>query len=100
MKNKDFQNGLIVGMISGGVVEVEDTTKLDNLETLIDNSGVLDSTEGSLSEKIEQLINMVKNNESPSEPSEPDILENYLKSSEGYVLKSNDGMYLIEKESE
>lgn len=56
MKSKDFQNGLILGMVSGGVVEVEDTTELDSLEDLIDQSGVLDSTEGSVEEKVEQLI--------------------------------------------
>ena len=56
MKNKDFQNGYILGVASGGVVEVVDTTEMDALESLIDNSGVLDSTEGSVSEKVEQLI--------------------------------------------
>jgi hypothetical protein len=65
MKNKDFQNGLIVGMVSGGVVEVIDTTEIDNLETLIDESGVLDSTEGTVSEKVEQLIDLVEENTLP-----------------------------------
>jgi hypothetical protein len=100
MNKKDFQNGFIAGAVSGGVVEVIDTTEIDALEDLIDNSGVLEDTEGSVSEKIERLINIVKNNENPSEPPEPDISENYLKSSEGYVLKSNDGMYLTPKEVE
>ena len=56
MKNIDFQNGFALGMASGGVVEVEDTTKIDNLENLIDNSGVLEDTEGTATEKVEELI--------------------------------------------
>jgi hypothetical protein len=56
MKNKDFQNGYILGVASGGVVEVVDTTEMDAIEDLIDNSGVLEDTEGSVSEKVEQLI--------------------------------------------
>lgn len=56
MSNKDYQNGFIAGAVSGGVVEVIDTTEIDNLETLIDESGVLEDTEGTVSEKVEQLI--------------------------------------------
>ena len=59
MSNKDFQNGFAIGLASGGVVEVVDTTEIDNLETLIDNSGVLDSTEGTATEKVEELIDRV-----------------------------------------
>ena len=66
MNNKDFQNGLIVGLAKGGVVEIEDTTKIDNLEALIDNSGVLDSTEGSVTEKVEELIGKAKSGGSAS----------------------------------
>lgn len=66
MNNKDFQNGLIVGLAKGGVVEIEDTTKIDNLEALIDNSGVLDSTEGTVTEKVEELIDKAKSGSSPS----------------------------------
>jgi hypothetical protein len=60
MINKDFQNGFIAGAVSGGVVEVEDTTKIDALEDLIDNSGVLEDTGGTATEKVEQLIDKVK----------------------------------------
>lgn len=56
MNKKDFQNGFIAGAVSGGVVEVIDTTEIDNLEEIIDNSGVLEDTEGSVTEKVEQLI--------------------------------------------
>lgn len=56
MSKTDFQNGFALGLASGGVVEVEDTTEIDNLENLIDESGVLDSTEGSVTDKVEQLI--------------------------------------------
>lgn len=51
-----FQNGFILGSSSGGVIGVIDTTEIDNLENLIDNSGTLDSTEGTTKGKIEQLI--------------------------------------------
>ena len=56
MSNKDFQNGFALGYASGGVVEVIDATEIDALEDLIDNSGVLEDTEGSVSEKVEELI--------------------------------------------
>ncbi len=59
MNNIDFQNGFALGRATGGVVEVEDTTKLDELETLIDESGVLEDTEGSVNEKVEGLIDKV-----------------------------------------
>ncbi len=54
--SKDFQNGFALGLASGGVVEVADTTEMDALENLIDESGVLDSTERTVSEKVGQLI--------------------------------------------
>lgn len=41
-------------------------SKIDSLENLIDESGVLDSTEGSVSEKVEQLIEKAKSGSSPS----------------------------------
>lgn len=66
MSNKDFQNGFALGYTSGGVVEVVDTTEIDNLETLIDESGVLDSTEGTATEKVEQLVEKLKNGGSAS----------------------------------
>jgi hypothetical protein len=66
MSNKDFQNGFALGLASGGVVEVIDTTEIDNLEDLIDNSGVLDSTEGTATEKVEQLIDKAKSGSSPT----------------------------------
>lgn len=65
MSNIDFQNGFAFGLASGGVVKVVDTTEIDNLETLIDNSGVLDSTEGGVSEKVEELIEKAKSGSSP-----------------------------------
>lgn len=60
MSKTDFQNGFALGIASGGVVEVEDTTTIDNLENLVDESGVLESTEGSVIEKVEQLIDKVE----------------------------------------
>ncbi len=56
MSKTDFQNGFALGFASGGVVEVEDTSRIDALEELIDQSGVLDSTERSVSEKLEELV--------------------------------------------
>ena len=60
MSNKDFQNGFAIGMASGGVVEVVDTTEIDALEDLIDQSGVLEDTDGTATEKVEQLIDKVE----------------------------------------
>lgn len=56
MSKTDFQNGFALGFASGGVVQVEDTTKMDALEAIIDESGVLDSTDTTATEKVEQLI--------------------------------------------
>lgn len=55
----DFQNGFALGMASGGVVEVVDPT----IETLIDNNGVLDSTEGTVEDKVEKLIDLAEKGE-------------------------------------
>ena len=66
MSNLDFQNGFALGMASGGVVEVADTTEIDALETLIDESGVLEDTEGTATEKVEELIDKAKSGSSPS----------------------------------
>jgi hypothetical protein len=66
MSKTDFENGFALGLVSGGVVEVADTTEIDNLENLIDESGVLDSTEGSVEDKVGQLIDKVKSGSSPS----------------------------------
>lgn len=60
MSKKAFQSGFALGLAAGGVVQVENTTKLDELETLIDESGVLDSTQGTATEKVEQLIDYAK----------------------------------------
>ena len=38
----------------------------EELENLIDQSGVLDSTEGSVTEKVEQLIDKAKSGSSPT----------------------------------
>jgi hypothetical protein len=54
--SKDFQNGFALGLASGGVVEIIDTTEMDALEDLIDNSGVLEDTEATVTEKVEELI--------------------------------------------
>lgn len=59
MSNKDFQNGFALGLSSGGVVEVIDTTEIDNLENLIDESGVFEDTEGTVTEKVGELIDKV-----------------------------------------
>lgn len=56
MSRNDFQNGFALGLVSGGVVEVADTTEIDALESLIDESRVLDSTEGTPTEKVGHLI--------------------------------------------
>lgn len=56
MSKLDFQNGYTLGLASGGVVKVEDTTKIDVLETLINESGVLEGTDGTVTEKVGQLI--------------------------------------------
>ena len=63
MSKTDFQNGFALGMASGGVVEVVDTTEIDALETLIDESGVLENTEGTATEKVEELIDKAEEEE-------------------------------------
>ena len=48
-------------------IEVEDyPSEIGNIETLIYNSGVFEDTEGTITEKIEELINKAKNGSSPS----------------------------------
>ncbi len=66
MSMKDFQNGVAFGLAMGGVVEVIDTTEIDNLKTLIDSSGVLEDIEGTATEKVEQLIDKAKSSGSAS----------------------------------
>ena len=41
-------------------------SEIDEIENLIDESGVLDSTEGTVTEKVEQLIDKAKSGSSPS----------------------------------
>lgn len=60
MSKIDFQNGFALGLASGGVVEVADTTEIDALENLIDESGVIENTEGTVNEKVEKLIDWLK----------------------------------------
>lgn len=60
MSKTDFQNGFALGMASGGVVEVVDTTEIDALDDLIDESGVLEDTEGTVTEKVEELIDKAR----------------------------------------
>jgi hypothetical protein len=96
--NKDFQNGFALGLASGGVVEVIDTTEIDNLETLIDNSGVLGENEYTLTQKVQNLIDLIK--EYQNENPDSTISEDILKSLEGYLLKDKDGLYLTPKESD
>ena len=90
MNSKDFQNGFIVGLTSGGVVEVVDTTEMDAIEDLIDNSGVLEDKNITLIEKVRLLLNAVKG----------DITKNFLKSSDGFTLTDTNGIYLMPKEDE
>ena len=52
----DIQNGFALGFASGGVVTVGDTGEIDAIEDLIDESGVLEDTEGTVTEKVEELI--------------------------------------------
>lgn len=48
-------------------IEVGDyPSEIDSLESLIDNSGVLEDTEGTVTEKIEELIDKAKSGSSPS----------------------------------
>lgn len=98
MSNKDYQNGFIAGAVSGGVVEVIDTTEIDNLEDLIRNSGLFEEGEYTLTEKIQRLIDMIK--EYQNNNPEISVPESILKSLEGYLLKDKDGLYLTTKENE
>ena len=68
------------------------------IEVLIDESGVLEENEYTLIEKVQQLIDMIKEyqNANPEET----IPENVLRTLEGYLLKDKNGLYLTTKESE
>ena len=46
--------------------EVVDTTEIDAIEDLIDESGVLEDTEGTVTEKVEELIDKAKSGASAS----------------------------------
>ena len=56
MSRIDFQNGFALGLASGGVVESGENSKLNALEGRIDESGVLGSTEGTLTEKVVAVL--------------------------------------------
>ena len=62
----DIQNGFALGFASGGVVTVSDTGEIDAIEDLIDESGVLEDTEGTVTEKVEELIDKAKSGASAS----------------------------------
>lgn len=98
MNNKDFQNGFALGLASGGVVEVIDTTEIDALEDLIDNSGVLEENGYTLTQKVQKLIDLIK--EYQNNNPEISVPKSILKSLEGYLLKDKDGLYLTTKENE
>jgi phosphosulfolactate synthase (CoM biosynthesis protein A) len=81
----------IIEIISGGA-------ELEVIETAIDNSGVLEENEYTLTQKVQKLIDLIK--EYQNENPETTVPENVLKSLEGYLLKDKDGLYLTLKESE
>lgn len=60
------------------------------LEMLIDESGVFENDGLTLVEKVRQLINIAKNG----------VTKNFLKSSDGFILKDVNGIYLMPKESD
>lgn len=71
---------------------------IEELEDLIRNSGLFEEGEYTLTEKIQRLIDMIK--EYQNNNPEISVPENILKSLEGYLLKDKDGLYLTTKESE
>jgi hypothetical protein len=60
MSKLDFQNGFALGLISSGVIESGDNSRLNAFEDYIDESGVLDGKEETLNEKILKLINLAE----------------------------------------
>ena len=60
MSKLDFQNGFALGLASGGVIESSENSKLNALESRIDESEVLDSREGSLTDKLKKVIELAK----------------------------------------
>lgn len=65
-------------------VNVSASGGAEELETLIDNSGMLDSTEGSVSEKVEKLIDLVEENTLPDWDDDSPIIA----SGKGLTLKN------------
>jgi hypothetical protein len=90
MANKDFQKGFALGFVSSGTFKVQDTSKLDVLNAMIDESGIFESNEFTLMEKVSRLIDMVKNG----------TIKSFLTSSDGFVLTDINGLYLTPKESD
>lgn len=60
MSRIDFQNGFALGLASGGVVESGDNSRLNALESYIDDSGMLSGTEDTLADKVKGLIELSK----------------------------------------
>ena len=56
MSIKDFQNGFVLGLTTGGVTESGDNSKIGYLVNRIDESEVLESTDGTAAEKVNALI--------------------------------------------
>jgi hypothetical protein len=56
MSRIDFQNGFALGLASGGIVESGDNSRLNALESYIDDSKVIVAPEDGLADKVKTLI--------------------------------------------
>ena len=81
----------IIDIPSGG----NDTKEI---EVLIDESGILEEGEYTLTEKVQQLIDIIKKYQDDNPESV--VIENILTTSEDYILTDKDGLYITTKESE
>jgi hypothetical protein len=86
--NKTLSKVTVVAEFEGGTEEIKN---------LIDNSGVLEENEYTLTQKVQKLIDLIK--EYQNDNPESAVPENILKSLEGYLLKDKDGLCLTTKES-
>jgi hypothetical protein len=84
--------------IMQSIADVSGGAELEAIETAIDNSGVLEENEYTLTQKVQKLIDLIK--EYQNENPDSTISEDILKSLEGYLLKDKDGLYLTPKESD
>lgn len=99
IKTKLIEGGIDVSerasILQSFNISFEHIEEINKIEELIDESGIIKEEETSLLEKVQQLINKIKEQEEIET-----IPSNVLKTFNDYFLKDSNGIYLIAKESE